>query len=352
MTEPVCTVPECTYSQTGVCMQSYATLEECPAHHALLSVTDDLDLMRDETSNDYERKTVSEIKADLGLGEAVLNAPMHKAQLPRSGTLGLAEADLLMSERYVNLIGIVGLPDAGKTACIASLYLQLAHDALEGFSYADSMTLMALEEISRGSRRWNDGRPPRQMTVHTELPDDRQAGFLHLRLRRHSDAHKFDVLMPDLPGEWSRSLIHTGDSERFTFLQAAEVIWIMVNGRDFLDVKTRELAIHRTTNLLERLSLLLPDSRPKIILVASWRDSGSIPEQVLKRVQDSGAEFGFKIELASIASFSESHEVAPGSGFAELMSLSLKLSEKAPDPWPMDQASNSHRAFLNFGKNL
>jgi hypothetical protein len=323
--------------------------EDCPSHKAALVRLRGGDPQLDEHPADGADVLATDNRPANFVGDAVLAAPNEKPSLPRSDTLGLRDTDALMRDRYARLIGIVGLPNAGKTASLASLYLLLAHGSLNGFSFADSRTLMALEEIARGTRRWNDGKAPAQMTLHTELADDRQAGFLHLRLRRDVKGRKFDLLMPDLPGEWSRSLIISGDVDRFSFLKAAEVVWLMVDGRDFLQGQTRELAIHRITNLIERLTSVLPTPRPRTILVASWRDKGDFPHDALKRVQEYGEQFGFEIEFAPIASFSDT-DVPPGSGLAELVEMTVAVLETRPVPWPADELAQSHRAFLNFGR--
>lgn len=355
MIERVCDIAECTFPQTGVCMRSYPDPKDCPPHQAaakrLKGEGHEMQELGVEADVDSMPEQGMPHPGEIG-GEAVLAAPEDKSQLPRSGTLGLREADALMRSRYVNMIGVVGLPDAGKTACVASLYLLLAHGSLKGFSYANSQTLMALEEIARGTRRWNDGDPPKQMTVHTELMDDRQAGFLHLRLRRVADGRKVDIVLPDLPGEWSRTLVNSGEAERFAFLQSAEVIWLMVDGREFVEGMTRELAIHKTTNLIERLASILATPRPRIILVASWRDKGDFPDGALKRVQAYGEQFGFTIEFASIASFSDNNDLEPGIGMSELIEHTLISQVQRPALWPVDTAVKSERAFLNFGTRL
>ncbi|MEH2469277.1 hypothetical protein V1281_001472 [Nitrobacteraceae bacterium AZCC 2161] len=87
-----------------------------------------------------------------------------------------------MAERYCTLIGILGDPDSGKTAALVSLYLIASYTQHEGFGFADCRSLMAFNDISQRARHWNEGAPPDQMTVHTEAPDERTAGFLHLRL--------------------------------------------------------------------------------------------------------------------------------------------------------------------------
>ncbi|SDC45861.1 hypothetical protein SAMN05444679_103121 [Variovorax sp. CF079] len=355
MSERVCELKDCTISQTGVCLRSYPNVTDCP-HHVTSKLTAELETALATNSpaaeDERHRENVEPIDALPGtaasVGEAVLDSPEDRSSLPRSNTLGLAEANALMATRYVSLVGIVGLPDAGKTACIASLYLLLSHRALKGFSYLRSKTLMALEEISRGARRWNEGNAPAQMTSHTEMLNDRQAGFLHLRLRRSDDGRKFDLLLPDLPGEWSKSLIDSNDADRLSFLSAADTIWLLVDGRSFQSERTRRLSAHRAKLLIERLASLLCPRRPRIILVASWRDEGAFPPLALSEIQECGARFDFTIELCEIASFSIVPDIQPGCGMHELIATTLNQVPSRPDPWPESAPGSSARAFLRF----
>src|SRR5206468_4014081 len=110
--------------------------------------------------------------------------------------------------------------DAGKTAALVSLYLLVSRDKLGGRHFADSRSLMGFDQISHGARRWNEGALPDQLTVHTELGDDRSAGFLHLRLRS-DDGETVDILLPDLPGEWTAALIDSNRVDRLEFLKTA-----------------------------------------------------------------------------------------------------------------------------------
>lgn len=335
MTDRVCSVPECTFPETGKCMHNYADPLECPDQISAAGA-----LMR---------RTPDEVSNEAGLSDAVLPAPPTKVQLKRSGTLGRQEADSMMAAHYTTLVGIVGLPNAGKTACIASLYLLLANGSLERSRYADSATLMALEEITRGTRRWDGGTTPTAMTVRTELGDDRQPGYLHLRLRRDCNNRSVDLLLPDLPGEWTRRLMDQNEGDRFAFLRSADVIWVMVNGAEFLDAKTLGLAEHRTTLLIERLATLLGTSA-RLILVASWRDKGAFPEDVFFRIREDAMKHGLMIDLVSVASFSDSADVKPGFGIAELIDVTVSQPGKADlATWPDQPSTPSERAYLNFG---
>ena len=281
-----------------------------------------------------------------GLGAAVLESPDETPRLPSSLTMGLEEAKTLMTRRHTAMVGILGLPDSGKTACLVSAYLLLAKGALEGYEYADSRSLMAFEQISRGSRLWRKDDEPGQLTIHTEMADDRQAGFLHLRLRRQVDGRFFDMLMPDLPGEWSKALIDKADSERFSFLGSASVIWLMVDGRAFAEPKTRHYATYRAEMLVERLSVILPTPRPRIILVPSWRDIGEFPADAYERICETGRAHEMEIALAPIASFSFG-DVEPGSGIASLIDMTLNHNRAAPDFWP-DERRPSARTLGCF----
>ena len=103
------------------------------------------------------------------IGAPVLERPVGTASFPSSRTLGPDAVSAIMGSRYVTVVGILGDPESGKTACLVSLYLLVSNAQLAGWSFADSKSLMAFEEIARGARDWDEGNPPEQMTVHTEM---------------------------------------------------------------------------------------------------------------------------------------------------------------------------------------
>jgi hypothetical protein len=347
----VCQLSECTFNVTRQCVQGYPT-DECPNRAGASASRPPAAVNAIADSEKDEKKIIETDAAEtLGaeaLGGAVLERPAETPRLPTSGTLGIVEANALMEDRYTNLVGIVGLPGSGKTACLASIYLLLAKGQFVGFSYTDSRTLMAFEEIARGSRRWNNGDMPNQMNVHTEMADDREAGFLHLRVRRDADGRLYDLLLPDLPGEWSKALIDRKDAARFEFLKSASVIWLMVDGRQFLELQTRHYATYRAQCLLERLSDFLPRPRPRIMLVPSWRDIGEFPDGPLGQIQEEGRKWGMEITLASIASFSQNDDVNPGEGLVTLIERTVTHDRVAPDFWPEEVQSSDARALLGY----
>jgi Double-GTPase 2 len=248
------------------------------------------------------------------------------------------------------LVGVLGSPDAGKTAILVSLYLLLCRGKLQDFKFADSVTLRAFDEISRGARRWNGGQPPEQMTNHTEDPDERTAGFLHLRLRDRKSGARHDILLPDLPGEWSTSLIDSNRVDRLNFLKAADVIWITVDGRQLIQSQTRQQVLHRTGLLLQRVSEFLNPKVPPVFVVISHNDEGNPSDASLQKLQAEATRLNLAIKILQVASFSDNDAVAPGMGIAELIDASLASSSSTASGtlWPDSIGIDGTRQFLNF----
>lgn len=337
-----CRLEGCTVLQTGMCaLENDVTT--CPNRVHEVAVTSriassaptDVDTEHVEPAND--------------LGAAVLDAPEESPSFPPSMALGLRTLDEIMGARYCTIAGILGDPESGKTACLVSLYLLVSHARLSGWSFADSRSLMAFEEIARGARRWQDGQPPNQMTVHTELSDDRQPGFLHLRLRRDEDAGTVDLLLPDLPGEWTKDLIKTSNVERFEFLKSADVIWLMTDGRSLINREGRQGVIHRINLLVGRLAKLFSECAPRLILVPTHRDHGEVPATAIDQIRKETAKFGLSLEVVPVASFSKDEDmIRSGYGLSELINATVRIS---PEPVPFRRpipVREGMRAFLSY----
>lgn len=305
-----CSTENCTVSETNTCLLGLDA-ETCPHR-------------------------TPEQQSDSSLNSGLMDPlppPASSSKLPNSLTLGLDNAQTLMSNRYCTVVGILGAPDAGKTASIVSLYLLLARARLTGFRFADSKTLMALDEISRTARHWS-GDIPDQLTLHTELSDVRSAGFLHLKLLKLESDQHMDLLIPDLPGEWSTDFIESGRTDRLQFLHRADVIWIMVDGIQLSTPKSKQLALHRTKLLLQRISAFLAPS-PQIILVVTRKDQATPKQEVVAELLDEAKALGLAMRTISIASFAAPGDVKAGEGIPELIEASL-LPTTAPAGVDMD----------------
>jgi Double-GTPase 2 len=286
-----------------------------------------------------------------GIGGPVLEAPTEIPSFPPSTTLGPETISAMMTTRYMTVVGILGDPESGKTACLASLYLLVSNAVLQGWSFGDSRSLMAFEEISRGARRWNEGHPPEQMTVHTEMADERRPGFLHLRLRCRADGRRVDLALPDLPGEWTKTLIRSARSDRLEFLKSADVIWLVVDGRMLADREKRQGTITRLGQLAGRLRALIEGEMPRLLLVITHRDLAALDDAVLDRVRLEFDKHGVGFDVIPVAPFSDKDEIRAGFGLASLVDASVGRSHRAPAFWPATAPKERDRSFLTYRRD-
>ena len=328
-----CRNAECTVAQTGLCLLNNEP-DECS-----------------ERLFEYATATGGGSHVTPPHDGAALVSPEDTPRFPPTTAMGMNDVRTIMAKEYCRLVGLLGAPDSGKTACLVSLYLLLSHNRLDGFTFADSRSLMALDELARGARRWQGGMPD-QLTGHTELGDDRSAGFLHFKLRRQSDSARLNLFMPDLPGEWTNNLVDSNRTDRFSFLRSADVIWVMVNGETLIDRTHRQGTIHRTNLLVDRISALFVPSIPTVRLVVSRADSGRPEDTTLQQIQDHATRHGVDLSISHIASFSRTKEVQPGMGLSELMAQTVAIPDSHDDFWPGSKSDEQFgaRNFLRISE--
>ena len=338
-----CGFDGCTVDETGVC-----ALERDPS------------ACSNRVSNEAAGVTAANVQGDdeavpqLGdrLGAPVLDQPVRASAFPSSRTLGLEDLNAMMGTRYVNVVGILGDPESGKTACLASLYLLVSHAMLEGRSFADSRSLAAFEEIARGARDLNNGEVPEQMTVHTELADDHGPGFLHLRLVRLSDGRRVDLALPDVPGEWTQALVNTAQSDRLDFMKSAEAIWIVLDGRTLADIEKRQGLIARVGQLAGRLNTMLDGRAPRLMIVVTHRDLHVLADNVVSRLQTELIRRNAKAEIVGVAPFSDDPDNVPaGFGIADLIDLTVGKPVERPTFWHSTEPTEGDRAYLSYRRD-
>lgn len=336
-----CKFEGCTVDETGICALERSP-STCSNRFNIPANTTETDVHGDDEAFQLAHQP----------GSPVLDPPERSAALPSSRALGLEDLNTLMGSRYVNVVGILGEPESGKTACLASLYLLVSHSLLKGWSFADSRSLMAFEGIARGARDWNEGIAPEQMTVRTELADDHGPGFLHLRLVRCSDGRRVDLALPDIPGEWTQALVTSARTDRLEFMKAAEVIWVMVDGRLLAKIKKRQGLIARVGQLLERVKTLLEGRMPRLMLVITHRDICEIDEDTERRLHNEFRRRGANPEIVSVASFSVDPDNVPaGLGIADLVDRTVGKSIERPIFWQLTEPTKGSRSYLSYRRN-
>lgn len=289
-----------------------------------------------------------------GAGSAAIGAPVLErttgmSSFPSSRTLGPDAISKMMASRYVTVVGILGDPESGKTACLVSIYLMISNAKLNGWKFADSKSLMAFEDIARGARDWDEGNPPQQMTVHTELSDERRPGFLHLRLVRDADGRRFDLALPDLPGEWTTELVGTSRADRFEFLKAAEAIWIVLDGRTLENKERRQSVISRVGRLAGRLDTMFKGEVPKLMLVVTHRDRGELSQAVTARLSAELAKRSMAATVVPVAPFSDDDDQAkPGFGMDELIAATTTSVLPYVDFWPPSDPPDGARSYIGY----
>ncbi|MFZ2069131.1 MAG: hypothetical protein WAV27_24445 [Xanthobacteraceae bacterium] len=319
-----CKQENCTVGETGTCL-----------------------LNNDPATCPHRIKGEGGLSPDVKAETAPLEGPTKSPRFPLSLTLTPPQTRELMATRYCRLIGILGSPDAGKTAVLVSLYLLLARDKLTGIHFADSRSLMSFDEISAGARRWNEGKLPDQLTVHTEWKDARSAGFMHLRLKPDG-RDPVDFLFPDLPGEWTTSLVENNRVDRLLFLKRADIIWVMIDGRQLAAPEKRQWTLHRTKLLMQRLAALVVPG-PPVILVITRRDKAAIDAGTLDELKSEAEAAGLTMTIAQIASFADEGEIEPGTGILDLVLASIPPVVQQPTLWPdSEPPDNQERAMMRF----
>ena len=324
-----CRQEERTIAQTGICL-----FNQDPA----------------SCSHRVDGEINTESSESENISDAPLEVHVQMSGFPSSRTHTLTEVRDLAGKRYMRIVGILGIPDAGKTALLVSLYLLVSRAQLSGFTFAGSQTLMGFEQISRGARRWNHSNPPDQLTSHTQLPNDRDAGFLHMQLESSHCGSMFDLLFSDLPGEWTTELMEKNRTDRFEFLKSADVVWLVVDGEAFFGTD-RQHILHRMKLLVRRIEQFLIPA-PKIILVITRKDKCCPDNETIEEMCSEAVSRGLSMEPILVAPFSDDETtVSPGTGIAELLSLSTKQSERSPDFWPdIESPIASTRSILSFPK--
>ena len=319
---------------TGTCVLSHSDLSAC-AHYTLLGGQREPD------------PTPVAASQQIAATESA-----QERRFPGGLELGTEQSAAIMRARYSYLIGILGSWGAGKTCFLLSLYLMAARGALpSGYSFAGSQTLAGFEARANHIRQWTDGPLPDQLADHTHLLDPRKPSLLHLALRSDGNSKPlFDVLLTDLPGEWSKNLVDRVDTaERFAFLRRADGIILVVDGPLMASPK-RHPEILRTKHLLDRLvEAVQVDTTVPLVVVASKCDEIMMRRTAaIDELEQYAQSLGFRPEVVLSAAFSRKPEVVPnGQGIFEALEKIIEYPAEATPPSQVT-LETAGRAFLDF----
>lgn len=332
MGNPTCSKPECTVRETGICFLSQPDPKACPNVVA-------------------EDGTSASTTVPTGARVAVPVAGSAARTFHSGLELGVADSAELMRGRYAHVIGIVGSYDAGKTCFLLSLYLLAANGLLSPkYSFAGSATLEGFEQRAHRVRRWNKGALPAQLADHTILADARQAAFLHLALR-NSDGERSDLLLTDLPGEWSNDLVdRAATADRWRFLRRADGVILVIDGPLFMGPQ-RHSELQRAKHLLSRLvgSVGLDKSLPVVVLVSKCDLIKMQRPPLVDDLAQHAKDLGLSVEVVLSAAFSSTPETtANGTGVLTAIEAAVRREPAHAPPRPA-YAPLPGRFFHRFG---
>lgn len=287
-----CSKADCTAVETGICLLGKPTPQQCE-HYAPITVsaTEDVDVEKPQA--------------------------LPEGRTFHSGTeLGASDTLRVSAGSYAHVVGLLGPYNAGKTCFLLSLYLMASRQWLpEGYLFRRSLTLQGFEDRARRLREWRGGPLPEQFADHTQLADERRPGFLHLGIAK--DDERIDLLLSDLPGEWTTALINRAETaKRWDFLKRADGIIVVLDGVELIG---RERFVHVTgaKHLLHRLrdTLQIPLDIPLVLLVSKADELGMKKPPVVAEIAQAASELGFAPKVIMCASFSRTPDtISSGTG--------------------------------------
>lgn len=340
MATGTCEKPGCTVAETNKCLLSHDDVTACPNFRTAGALVETVDTM------------VSPPEPGPTVPLAALSSAVRF--FPTGLELGTEDVAEIMRARYGYVVGILGSWNAGKTCFLLSLYLMASRGALPpAYLFASSQTLPGFEARARHIRNWAGGPLPEQLADHTRLDDPRKPAFLHLGLREASGAKRsFDLMLTDLPGEWSKNLIdRAATAPRFAFLRRADGIIVVVDG-PLLESNSRHSELQRSRHLLQRLvDSVGVDKRTPLVLLVSKCDLLQMKRPaVVDELDQYAKSLGLSPEVVLCAAFSRTPQtVANGLGVFETLEKILTHAPAARQKIAPSPDSGG-RAFVDFGR--
>lgn len=334
-----CDYPNCTVSTTGNCLLSHVPPETCEHF----------------SEEDVEALGGLAIEAPPAEEEAREAAVEAGRTFHLGNELGAEDAIEIMRARYAHLIGVLGSTAAGKTCLLSSLYLLASAGALPSpYQFYGSLTLQAFEDRARGLRRWSNGTLPDHLVERTTLADPRSPSLLHLGMQKlvdHGEGERIDLLITDLPGEWTNQLVaRAANGKAFEFLRRADGIILVVDGT-VLNSDSRHAELQRMRNFSDRLAnaVGIPRDIPFVLMVSKGDKIDMKEPEDLKSLHDHISGLGFPVSAVVVSAFSGRPEQVPsGTGvFDAFEQILLHRPTKENHQCP-DAGGAGNRSFQRF----
>jgi len=338
MVKGTCEKKDCTFTETEICLEGHEDASNCP-HFRLIDESVSLDPDDSLLEKDISTET---------------QKPSFIRRFHSGNELGLEEATKIMRNSYVHLIGILGKYDVGKTCLLSSLYLMTSCGGLlPDYLFAGSQSLQGFEIRARRLRKWKHGTLPDKLADHTYLQDPNTPAFMHLSLKEQSSQYRhLNLLLTDLPGEWSTDLIDRADTaSRFDFLKRADGIIYVIDGPRLASTSNRNTEIFDAKLMLKRLlhNVQIDKSIPLVLLISKCDELDMKEPKGVVQIREQAVEMGFTPIVILAASFSKEPENIPsGTGILEAIKVIIDHNWQLPDKSDSKIMVRNSRAFGRF----
>lgn len=247
--------------------------------------------------------------------------------IPWSGdALSLSTIALTYGLRRPHIVALVGLPDAGKTSFLTTLYHRIRHEPLGGRAFAGSFTLRGWEVLHQ-NLKWRQSMPPAYPPRTSGAR--REPGLLHLSLRGPDEDLPTDVLLADTPGEWFQTFSRdTNVPGAHTTLDLADGFLLTLNPVSLSDAR-RHAMRQRLMGLIRRVKESVPDKPVVLVLSHADQPAPRTPqyEEVLSLIQ---SLYPGHATYSTVSAFEARSTPAAGQGVLEATAHLVAQLEDVP----------------------
>jgi double-GTPase-like protein len=332
-----CEKADCTVAVTGTCLLSNPEPAKCEHYRIDDGVEEDAPL-------------------EPGVESATGSTSIRPARQFHSGLeLGTDDSASIMRRGYTHFLAVLGYKNAGKTSLLNSLYLMASHGMLSPkFEFAGCLTLQGFEDRVKRLRQWPDGVLPESLAEHTSSGDPRNPALLHISLRQlDQDGRRLELLLTDLPGEWSRHLVErVQTAPRFDFIKRADAVILVIDGPALVSPATRHNEDALARLLLQRIKndVGLGPEIPVVLLLSKCDEIDMKTPELAASLQQFAASLGLRAQVHLSAAFSNNvDKVKNGAGIVELIESVVNAPLPTRDSIPKGGSGREgDRPFLTF----
>lgn len=225
-TSQICKREDCTLAKDGKCIEGVSVSDCINVQHSELSSGE----IEQEPKPTQEPSTTAR----------PIDHQLHPAE-----ELNDEDANAITRDRLTKLIIVAGLPKAGKTTLLVSLYRSLLAGPFANYNFAGSLTLHGWELRGHLSSLVSDQvKPDTERTLGMS--------YLHLRLKScNGDGSPQDMLFTDITGERFRDIRDSAqDCREMDLLKRADHFVLVLDGLSLCSQSERHITYHNAEMIL------------------------------------------------------------------------------------------------------